>query len=193
MGRKLKPYQILLIILGVLLFVGIIQNQMEKEESEGVSSSKPASEETTETTATAVKQEKEDPHAKEKKKFDGDPGIEATAEMYSNSIGSPCVRINVKNTSGKNISAIKFYSVPYNVYGEEITGWTTQNRLYTDDKIKSGKTKKISYSFIEDKIKIVKLYVYSVYFEDGTEWGDKDASSYYAIKYGKRIEVEPED
>lgn len=123
--------------------------------------------------------------------FSGNCGISANGEVYENMIGYPELEISIKNTSGKEISAIKFYSVPYDVYGEEIKGWTTQSHLYTDTPIAAGKSTSITYSFIEDSIKTVKLYVYSVYFADGTEWGDKDATTSTILKNGAEISVTP--
>ena len=121
--------------------------------------------------------------------FSGDCGISATAEMGSSIIGFPELTISISNTSDKDISAIQFYAVPYNVYGDEITGWTSQNKLYTDTTINAGASNSISYQFIEDSVKTVKLYVYSVYFADGTEWGDKDATKNIILKNGALIEV----
>lgn len=121
--------------------------------------------------------------------FDGDCGIEASAEMGSSIIGYPELTISISNTTSKEISAIQFYAVPYDVYGDEITGWTSQNKLYTDDAIGAGASDSLIYQFIEDSVKTVKLYVYSVYFSDGSEWGDKDATESMIINNGALIEV----
>lgn len=122
--------------------------------------------------------------------FDGDIGIVATAEIGNNIINFPELEITITNTSEKEIAAIKFYAVPYDVYGEEIKGWTTQRELYTDTPIAAGQTTKASFQLIEQSVKTVKLYVYSVYFADGTEWGDKDANSTKILKHAPTIEVE---
>ena len=53
--------------------------------------------------------------------FNGDCGITASAEMGSSIIGYPELSISITNTTEKEISAIQFYAIPYNVYGEEIT------------------------------------------------------------------------
>lgn len=124
--------------------------------------------------------------------FDGDCGITASAEMGSNIIGSPELTISITNTTSQDISAIRFYAVPYDVYGDEITGWTTQHKLYTDTTIEAGKSTSISYQFIEDRIKTIKLYVYSIYFSDGTEWGDKEAAKSTILKNGAVIKVSGE-
>lgn len=121
--------------------------------------------------------------------FEGDCGISASAEMGSSIIGYPMLTISITNTTEKEISAIQFYAVPYDVYGDEITGWTSQNRLYTDTAIGAGKSDTISYQFIEDSVKTLDLYVYSVYFNDGTEWGDKDAAKSTILNNGAMIEV----
>lgn len=122
-------------------------------------------------------------------KFDGDCGISATAEMGTTIINYPELTISISNTSDKEISAIQFYFVPYDVYDEEITGWTSQNKLYTDTAIPAGESTSISYQFIEKSVKKGKLYLYSVYFSDGTEWGDKDARKSTILEDGLSIEV----
>ena len=121
--------------------------------------------------------------------FDGDCGIEVSAEMGSSIIGYPELTISISNTTNKEISAIQFYAVPFDVYGDEITGWTSQNKLYTDSAIGAGASDSLTYQFIEDSVKTVKLYVYSVYFSDGSEWGDKDATKSTIINNGALIEV----
>ena len=121
--------------------------------------------------------------------FDGDCGITASAHMGTSIIGFPELKISVKNTTDKTISAIQFYMVPLDVYGEEIKGWTSQNNLYTDTAIEAGKSDVATYQLIEDSVKKARLYVYSVYFEDGTEWGDKDATRSTILKQGAEIEV----
>lgn len=121
--------------------------------------------------------------------FDGDCGISATAEMGSSIIGYPDLTISISNTSGKDISAIRFYAVPYDVYGDEIHGIFRQSSLYTDETIPAGDSTSIYYQFIEDSVKTVKLYVYSVYFADGTEWGNKDAPTSTIEEKGALIEV----
>lgn len=124
--------------------------------------------------------------------FAGDCGIAASAEMGSSIIGYPELTVSITNTSDKDISAIKFYAVPCDVYGDEITSWTRQDRLYTDTSIGAGESTSITYQFIEDSVKTVKLYVYSVYFSDGTEWGDKDATKSTILDNGVSIEVSGE-
>lgn len=124
--------------------------------------------------------------------FSGDCGITASAEMGLSIIGYPELSISISNATDKDISAIKFYAVPYNVYGEEITGWTSQNNLYTDTTIPAGGSNTVQYQFIENSVKTVKLYVYSVYFSDGTEWGNKDATKTTILKNGALIEVNGE-
>ncbi len=123
--------------------------------------------------------------------FDGDCGIQASAHMSSDIINHPQLKVALRNTTNKDIAAIKFLAVPYDVYGEEInSGLFSQEHLYTDDLLPAGKKKTITYGpFILQNIKKVKLFVYSVYFEDGTEWGDKEASRTEILKYGQKIEA----
>ena len=122
--------------------------------------------------------------------FDGDCGVSASAEIGKNIINFPEITITVTNTTDKEIAAIQFYAVPYDVYGDEIKGWSAQNWLYTDTAIPAGDTTVLSFQLIEESVKSVKLYVYSVYFSDGTEWGDKDATSSQILKEAPTIVVE---
>ncbi len=109
--------------------------------------------------------------------------------MGSSIIGFPELTISITNKTDKEISAIQFYAVPYDVYGDEIVGWTSQNKLYTDTAIGAGKSDTVTYQFIEDSVKTLKLYVYSVYFSDGTEWGDKNSTESTILNNGAVIEV----
>lgn len=123
--------------------------------------------------------------------FSAPCGIEASAHMQSDAfINHPELTITVKNISQKDIAAIKFLAIPYDVYGEEIKSFATQERLQTDDIIRKGVQKQIHYGpFILANIKSVKLYVYSVYYTDGTHWGNKDASRSEILRNAKRIEA----
>ena len=121
--------------------------------------------------------------------FDGDCGVAVSAEMGETIIGLPELTISITNTTSKTISAIQFYAVPLDVYGEEITGWTAQNRLYTDTAIEAGASTSISYQLIEDSVKTVRLYIYSVFFSDGTEWGNREATKSTILKQGMLVDV----
>ncbi len=124
--------------------------------------------------------------------FNGSCGISASAHLRSDDfINHPYLRISVKNISGKDIAAIQFYAVPYDVYGKDISSSIfSQKKLHTDDLIAAGSSEQLNYGpFLDQKMKSVKLYVYSVYYADGSEWGDKDATRSEILKYGKQIEA----
>ena len=125
-------------------------------------------------------------------RFSGSCGISASAQMGTTVLGLPELNISIQNLSGKDISAIKFYAVPYDVYGEKLNGWTSQNDLYTDTTIPAWDGTRISYQFIDGSVKMVDLYLYSVYFADGTEWGDKDAVKSTILKHGAVVPVSGE-
>lgn len=122
--------------------------------------------------------------------FSGESGISATAEMGTDIIGQPTVSVSIKNISDKDISAIKFYAVPLDVYGEELKGIFAMNHLTTDDTIVAGKSETRSWQFLDQEVKTIKLYVYSVYFSDGTEWGDREATKSTILKNALEIDVE---
>lgn len=121
--------------------------------------------------------------------FDGDCGITASAEIGDNIINYPELEITITNTTNEEIAAIQFYAVPLDVYGEEINSFMNIKKLYTDTPISPGETTTISYQLIDQSVKTVNLYVYSVYFSDGTEWGDKNALSSKILKDAPTIEV----
>ena len=121
--------------------------------------------------------------------FSGDCGISAVAEMGTDIIGQPTVTVSITNTTEKDILAIKFYAVPLDVYGEELKGVFTQNKLSTDDSISAGDSTSCYWQLLDNEVKTIKLYVYSVYFEDGTEWGDKEAAKTTILKKGLAVEV----
>jgi RNA polymerase subunit RPABC4/transcription elongation factor Spt4 len=122
--------------------------------------------------------------------FSGDCGISATAEMGNDIIGQPTVSVSITNTTDKDISAIKFYAVPVDVYGEELKGIFSMHYLSTDDTIAAGKSDQRTWQFLDTDVKTVKLYVYSVYFKDGTEWGDREATKSVILKNALEVEVE---
>lgn len=144
-------------------------------------------------TATAAPEAQQEPVPSPKpSRFSADCGISASAHLKSDEfINHPHLCISVKNVSAKNIAAIQFYAVPYDVYGKDLSSSLfSQKRLHTDDLIPVGGSKKLNYGpFIDQQMKSVKLYVYSVYFDDGSEWGDKDATRSEILKYGKQIEA----
>lgn len=132
--------------------------------------------------------------------FDGDCGVAVSAKIKkenSNYLGidESELEITIKNTTEKEIAAIKFYAVSFDVYGDEIQGRGGSGDLFTDDAISPGETTQISYfsSYLDrpfnQSVKMVKLYVYSVYFSDGSEWGDRNATASEIIKAAPTIEV----
>lgn len=172
MKRTLRfLFSVLIVVICFTLFSGCSDSNQESVDSE-------TNEQTTNPTIAPIVSV-----------FDGDCGIVASAEIGDSIIGYPEIELTITNTTDKEIAAIQFYSVPYNVYGEEIDSWMTQHRLYTDTPIAAGETITISYSLIEDSVKSVTLYVYSVYFSDQTEWGDREASSSTIRTSAPTIEV----
>lgn len=122
--------------------------------------------------------------------FEGNCGIIASAEMGTDIIGQPTLSVSITNTTNKDINAIKFYAVPLDVYGEELKGVFTMNNLYTDDTIPAGNSDKRTWQFLDSEIKTINLYVYSVYFSDGTEWGDREATKSVILKNALQISVD---
>ncbi len=174
-----KPMMIALIVFVVIVVIGSIASTSESDGTENADNKEIITQE------DKVVENSDN-------KFTGDCGITASAEMGTDIIGMPELSISITNVSEKDIAAVKFYAVPCDVYGDEIKGWTRQDKLYTDTTITAGASDSLTYSFIEESVKTVKLYVYSVYFKDGTEWGNKDATTSEIVKNGRLIEVSGE-
>lgn len=123
--------------------------------------------------------------------FEGECPVNVTFEITDNIINYPEVHCSFTNLTDKDIAAIQLHFVPLDVYGEEIDNWVfTQNKLYTDAPIPAHGSDSRSWQLLDQKIKMGNLYIYSVYFSDGTEWGDRNASETTIKKYGHLITME---
>lgn len=121
--------------------------------------------------------------------FAGDCPITISTSMYDNIIGFPELKCNIRNKIDKEISAIQFYFLPKDVYGEEADGIFAQNKLQTDTTISANGTNTVVWQMLDQSVKSGDLYVYSVYFSDGTEWGDRNAPTSKIKKYAMRVEA----
>ncbi len=119
--------------------------------------------------------------------FKGECPISVTTSMYDNIIGMPELKCSIKNNTNKDIVAIKLHFEPKNVYGEDVNSIFTAQDLYTDDTISAGGSITKQWQMIDTEIKSGNLYIYSVYFADGTEWGNKDAAESDIKKYGHQL------
>lgn len=113
--------------------------------------------------------------------------VEVSSSMYDNIIGVPEVKCTFKNNTDKEIAAIKLYFLPRDVYGADVNTIFTTNELYTDNPITAGGSSSRSWQLLDEEIKSGDVYVYSVYFSDGTEWGNKEASVSDIKKYAYKI------
>ena len=113
--------------------------------------------------------------------------VDVSSSMYDNIIGVPEVKCTFKNNTDKEIAAVKLYFSPRDVYGEEVNTVFTTHELYTDNPIAAGGSSSKSWQLLDWEIKSGDIYIYSVYFSDGTEWGDKNASVSDVKKYGYKI------
>lgn len=115
--------------------------------------------------------------------------VSYTADIADNIIGVTEITCSIKNNKPKQIAAVKFYFEPTDVYGEVIDGIFTVNELSSNDAISANGTAKLSWSILDDNVTGGNLYLYSVYFSDGTYWGNKDAGKSEAMKYGVKTTV----
>lgn len=113
--------------------------------------------------------------------------VEVSSTMYDNIIGVPEIKCTFKNNTDKEIAAIKLYFSPKDVYGEEVNTILTTKELYTDNSIAAGSSSSRCWQLLDSNIKAGEIYVYSVYFSDGTEWGDKESAVSDIKKYAYKI------
>ena len=122
-------------------------------------------------------------------KFSGECPVEVSGSIYDNIIGVSELSCNIINNTDKEISAVKLYFVPKDVYGEELSGIFSINYLFTDNPIAANGSTKKTWQMLDDEIRSGDVYIYSVYFSDGSEWGNKDATVNDLKKYGYKIQV----
>lgn len=115
--------------------------------------------------------------------------ISVSVSMYDNIIGFPELQCHIKNNTDKEISAIQLYFLPKDVYGEEADGLFAQNRLQCDTPIPANGADTAVWQMIDQSVKSGDLYVYSIYFSDGTEWGDRNAPVSKIKKYAMQMQV----
>lgn len=119
--------------------------------------------------------------------FSSDFPLDVKAALYDNILGFPELKCEIRNNSSKEISAIKLYFEPRNVYCEKSENIFTTKKLDTDNSILAGETAQLTWQLLDQDIKFGDLYIYSIYFSDGTEWGDKTASESILKKYGFKL------
>ncbi len=117
--------------------------------------------------------------------FSGSSGIVAGGETFTDTNDFPQMYITVKNISTKNITEIKIYINLIDFNGEV----TEDEFLYCDKIIMPNETKRITLSFPDNKVKKVETYIYYVSFDDGTEWGNMDASKSKILENSYKINV----
>lgn len=121
--------------------------------------------------------------------FSSDFPLDVKASLYDNILGFPELKCEIKNNSSKDIAAIKFYFEPRNVYDEKTENIFTTKKLDTDNSILSGETVQLTWQLLDQHIKSGDLYIYSIYFSDGTEWGDKTASESILKEHGFKLDA----
>lgn len=125
----------------------------------------------------------------EQQKFAEECPIEVVAKVKDNIIDYPELRCNIKNKTNKDIIAYELYFVPKDVYDEEVNSIFTSKKLGGNDMLKANKSRDVKWSILDREVKKGDLYVYSVTFDDGSSWGDKDIYSKKIKEYGVQIPV----
>ncbi len=173
------------IFLAFFLFMGII-NTFDSNTTNG-------NEEENNTTVVNTDEKKEEIQVKKDPEipdeFASECPISVSVSMYDNIIGFPELNCNIKNNTDKEISAIQLYFLPKDVYGEDADGIFATNKLQCDTPISANGTDTVVWQMIDQSVKSGDLYVYSVYFSDGTEWGDRNAPASQIKKYAMKMQV----
>ena len=124
-----------------------------------------------------------------KSAFYDDCGVSVSATLSKDILNYAELNISVKNTADKEIAAVKLYAIPQNVYGDEIDSWFAPREILYDTAIPAEGCGCFTHSFLDESVKTVTLYVYSVYFSDGTEWGDRNAKKATILKEAREVNV----
>lgn len=125
----------------------------------------------------------------EQQKFAEECPIEVVAKVKDNIIDYPELRCNIKNKTSKDIIAYELYFVPKDVYDEEVNSIFTSKKLGGNDMLKANKSRDVKWSILDREVKKGDLYVYSVTFDDGSSWGERDIYVKEVKKYGTQIPV----
>lgn len=99
-----------------------------------------------------------------------------------------CLRI--ENTAPYSISAVQFIIESYDVYGNQIHNW--QKRYIYQTKCIESNKQRSSFCIIPYDTKLVKLYIYSVYYKNNcyAEWGNRDLTNEEIITYAPTVYLE---
>lgn len=122
--------------------------------------------------------------------FSGICPITVAATVADNIIGVPELSCHIMNNTDKEIAAVQMYFVPKDVYGDEVSTIFTTNKIYTDSSMAANGSNTVSWQMLDGEVKTGDVYIYSVYFSDGTEWGDKDSAVSNIKKYAVKITAE---
>ena len=117
--------------------------------------------------------------------FVGECPVSVSVDYYTSSQN---IRITAHNQTEKSIRAVKYLIVVYDVYGEVLKkygyGSSAVSATYDDREISPQSVQTSASSGTGgwnlsgfSNGKSVDIYVYSVYFSDGSEWGNKDMSA----------------
>ena len=134
--------------------------------------------------------QKEETASKIPTEFSESCPVTVSASVSDNIIGVPELSCSIKNNTEKEIAAIQLYFAPKDVYGNDVNTIFTTEKLFTDTPIGSKGSCSRSWQMLDNNVKSGDVYVYSVYFSDGTEWGDKTASVSKIKKYGMKVIAE---
>ncbi len=115
--------------------------------------------------------------------------VEVSARIEDNILGMPEIKCRVNNVTDKNICALQLYFEPYDVYGDEVNSILVTKKLDYTDTIPANTSKQIEFGVLGSDVKSGTLYIYSVYFDDKSEWGNRSATESDILKYAYKIDL----
>lgn len=113
--------------------------------------------------------------------FEEDCPISVSASMSADLIGTPVVEATITNLSNQPVAAVRILAHPLDVYGDAIQSYGFGEEyinLTSDETLDAGESKTVTWTLYGyDTAKTAELWIYSVYFENGAQWGSYDSLS----------------
>jgi len=113
--------------------------------------------------------------SKNKKSFAYSPNAFFSGEFCIEN-NTPSVKINVQNNENKDILAIEFYILEYDIYGKILQSENSPKFTATRT-IPAYGFKTLRHRPSHPATHKIQIFFYSIYYNDGSFWGCKDAST----------------
>ncbi len=122
--------------------------------------------------------------------FSGPLPFSVSGSMRKDVTDFPTLEISFENLTDTDILAVRFYWIPYDENHDPVDSLYVSNRIDFADTVAAHASQNISEQQLKETVKSGTLYVYGVYFDDRTIWGNPKASVSDIKEYAYKIEVE---